>query len=494
MTFNSHEFIFLFFPCTLIVYLLLNRWRLTTASTIWLILASFVFCCWSEMKSGVVLAFSILFNFCIGRALTTPYLKRRAGEHGRRALLIFGIAVSIALLGYYKYSGFMIDNLNRFFGRAFGLGLALPVRKMLLPLGISFFTFTQIAYLVDLYRSPEKRTGFLNYALFISFFPRLVAGPIARYHEIIPQLENLKSKGVNYQNLSLGLYLFAIGLFKKVEIADRFQEWASSGFDSGHSLNLLMAWATSLSYTFQIYFDFSGYTDMAIGTALAFNIRLPINFNSPYKSLDIQDFWRRWHITLTKFLRDYIYIPLGGNRVSEAHVYCNLMATFLIGGLWHGAGWTFIFWGFLHGAALVIYRAWKKMGLRLPRVIAWLVTFNFVNIAWVFFRAKTWDDAIRVLRGMAGGSGVALPEEWARTLHSLANHGIRFEPWRQIMEGSRDSWLFISGALVICLYFRNSDEMAERFRADWKSYIVLTAGGYAMLHMSALQDFVYRFF
>ena len=219
MTFNSHEFIFLFLPCTLIVYLLLNRWRLTVASTVWLILCSFVFYCWVETKSGVLLAFSILFNFCLGLMLTTRLPE--VGQTKRKALLILGIAVSVALLGYYKYTSFVISNLNEW------CGLGLPVKKMLLPVGISFFTFTQIAYLVDLYRSPDRRTSFLNYALFISFFPRLLAGPIARYDEIIPQLESLKSKALNYRNLSLALYLFAIGLFKKVEIADRFQGWAS---------------------------------------------------------------------------------------------------------------------------------------------------------------------------------------------------------------------------------------------------------------------------
>ena len=487
MTFNSHEFILLFLPCTLVVYLLLNRWRLTLASTVWLIVCSFVFYCWDDMMSGLVLAFSILFNFCLGLALTSR-APSMTGQTKRETLLIVGIAVSIALLGYYKYTSFVMYNLNALFG------LGIPVKKMLLPLGISFFTFTQIAYLVDIYRNPDRRTGFLNYALFISFFPRLVAGPIARYDEIIPQLQSLRSKTLNYRNLSLALFLFSVGLFKKVEIADRFQGWAAQGFDGGQNLNLLLAWATSLCYTFQIYFDFSGYTDMAIGAALFFNIRLPINFNSPYKALDIQDFWRRWHITLTRFLRDYIYIPLGGNRVSEAHIYCNLMATFLIGGLWHGAGWTFIFWGFLHGAALIIHRAWKKMGLRMPNVIAWLVAFNFVNVAWVFFRAKTWSDAIRVLKGMAGLTGVALPEEWSRTLHSLASYGITFMPWKRVMEGSRDSWLFIAGALIICLCFKNSNQMADGFKPDWKALIVLSAGAYAMLHMAVMQEFVYRFF
>jgi alginate O-acetyltransferase complex protein AlgI len=468
------------------VYLLLNRWRLTVASTVWLILCSFVFYCWTEMKSGALLAFSILFNFCLGLMLTT--LLPKAGRTERKALLIFGIAVNVILLGYYKYTGFVISNLNEWFG------LGLQLRTILLPIGISFFSFTQIAYLVDLYRRPDRRASFLNYALFISFFPRLLAGPIARYDEIMPQLESLKSKSLSYRNLSLALYLFAIGLFKKVVIADRFQEWASAGFDGANNLNLLLAWATSLSYSFQIYFDFSGYTDMAIGTALFFNVKLPINFNSPYKALDIQDFWRRWHITLTRFLRDYIYIPMGGNRVSEIRIYYNLMATFLIGGLWHGAGWTFVFWGFLHGAGLIILRVWKKIGLRLPRVIAWLVTFNFVNIAWVFFRAKTWDDAMRVLKGMAGLNGVALPEGWAGALHSLSGYGIQFMPWKRVMEGSRDSWLFISGALAICLFLKNSNEMAERFKPDWKSFIVLSAGAYAALHMFELREFVYRYF
>ncbi|MGD0231714.1 MAG: MBOAT family O-acyltransferase [Syntrophorhabdales bacterium] len=486
MTFNSHEFIFLFLPGTFIVYLLLTRWHLIVGSTIWLIFCSFVFCCFSGMKSGLLLAFSILFTYCIG--LTITGRPSRIGETGRKTFLVLGIAVCAALLVYYKYTGFVIDNLNGL------LGLRVPVGKTLLPAGISFFTFTEIAYLVDVYHDPERRTGLLNYALFISFFPRLLAGPIIRYDEIVPQLKSLKDKTLNYRNLSLGLYLFAIGLFKKVEIADRFSDWASAGFDGSGNLNFLLAWATSLSYTFQIYFDFSGYTDMAIGTALFFNIRLPINFNSPYKASDIQDFWRRWHITLTRFLRDYIYIPLGGNRVPEARLYCNLMATFLIGGLWHGAGWTFLFWGFLHGAGLIIYQAWKKIGLRLPRIIAWIVTFTFVNIAWVFFRAKSWGAAMRVLRGMLGLMGITLPDRWATILQALGRYGIRFAPEERVMEGSRDAWAFIFGALVICLFFKNSHEMAERFTPDWKWLVVLTAGVYSMLHMAELQEFIYRFF
>ena len=219
---------------------------------------------------------------------------------------------------------------------------------------------------------------------------------------MMPQFASRWNLVKNYKNIALGLFIFSIGLFKKVVIADSFAVWATAGFDTATTLNLLEAWATSLSYTFQLYFDFSGYTDMAIGAALLFNIKLPINFNSPYKALDIQDFWRRWHITLSRFLRDYVYIPLGGNRKGSLRTYTNLLATFIIGGIWHGAGWTFVFWGFLHGLALVIHRFWKSMGLTMPKIVAWFITFNFINIAWVFFRAKEWGDALKVLEGMVG--------------------------------------------------------------------------------------------
>ncbi len=282
-----------------------------------------------------------------------------------------------------------------------------------------FSPLHQIAYLTDTYRGKVKKTGFLNYSLFVTFFPYLLSGPIVRHSEMMPQLESTQSRSVNYKNLSLGLFLLSIGLFKKVCIADEFAQWATGAFDMPMRLNFLYAWAASLSYTFQIYFDFSGYTDMAIGAALMFNIRLPINFNSPYKALDIQDFWRRWHITLSSFLRDYIYIPLGGNRVREGRLLLNLMITFLIGGIWHGAGWTFVIWGLLHGLATVIHRLWKITNIKLPKIIAWVLTFGFVNVAWVFFRARTWNDAMRVLSGMFGLNGLTLPEEWSRRLSFL---------------------------------------------------------------------------
>jgi len=338
----------------------------------------------------------MLFNYVVGNSLSKHNGGGNSHKFSRKTLLAFGIVLNLLLLGYFKYADFFITNINT------AVGTNLPLLNLLLPLAISFFTFQQIAYLVDSYKNETKEYDFLNYALFVTFFPQLIAGPIVHHKEMMPQFANVKNKVKNYKNIAIGLFIFSIGLFKKVVIADTFAVWATAGFDTATTLNLFEAWATSLSYTFQLYFDFSGYTDMAIGAALLFNIKLPINFNSPYKATNIQDFWRRWHITLSRFLRDYVYIPLGGNRKGEFRTYNNLLSTFLIGGLWHGAGWTFVFWGFLHGAAIVIHRAWSKLGFKIWSWLAWLITFNFVNIAWVFFRAKEWEDAAKVLSGMAG--------------------------------------------------------------------------------------------
>ena len=333
----------------------------------------------------------MLFNYVVGVSLSK---EKEHTKVSKKALLTFGIIANVALLGYFKYADFLIENVN------LATDGHIPLLHLALPLAISFFTFQQIAYLVDSYREETKEYDFLNYANFVTFFPQLIAGPIVHHAEMMPQFAKSRNKIKNYRNIAMGLFIFSMGLFKKVVIADTFAVWATQGFDVATTLNLLEAWATSLSYTFQLYFDFSGYTDMAIGAALLFNIKLPINFNSPYKATSIQDFWRRWHITLSRFLRDYVYIPLGGNRKGNFRTHNNLMATFIIGGIWHGAGWTFVFWGFLHGIALVVQRVWNQLGFKMNTVLAWFITFNFVNIAWVFFRAKEWDDAVKVLSGM----------------------------------------------------------------------------------------------
>ena len=397
MLFNSYEFIFVFLPITFFVYFYLNHKRFTEASKVFLVCSSLFFYSWWSIAYLPMILVSMIFNYVIGRSLNKTF-NNHEKVSVRRLILIFGVILNLSLLGYFKYADFFLENIN------IALSVNAEPLNLLLPLAISFFTFQQIAYLVDTYRQETKEYSFLNYALFVTFFPQLIAGPIVHHKEMMPQFAKIRNKIKNYKNIAMGLFIFSIGLFKKVVIADTFAVWANNGFDVATTLSLFEAWATSLSYTFQLYFDFSGYTDMAIGLALLFNIRLPINFNSPYKATNIQDFWRRWHITLSRFLRDYVYIPLGGNRKSGFKTYSNLMATFLIGGLWHGAGWTFVFWGFLHGLALMIQRLWEKLGFKLWTWLAWLITFNFVNIAWIFFRAEEWDDAIKVLSGMFIGN------------------------------------------------------------------------------------------
>ena len=391
MLFNSYIFIFIFLPVTFFLYFYLLEKRLLVAAKGFLVFVSLFFYSWWNIVYLPLILGSMLFNYVVGNSLNENFKKVQIHK---KTLLAFGIIANISLLGYFKYTDFLIENFNLAFDSS------IPLLHLALPLAISFFTFQQIAYLVDSYRKETAEYDFLNYALFVTFFPQLIAGPIVHHKEMMPQFASKWNLVKNYKNIALGIFIFSMGLFKKVVIADTFAIWATNGFDVTKTLNFMEAWATSLSYTFQLYFDFSGYTDMAIGAALLFNIKLPINFNSPYKALDIQDFWRRWHITLSRFLRDYIYIPLGGNRKGSFRTYTNLLATFILGGIWHGAGWTFIFWGFLHGMALAIHRFWKQLGFSMPKILAWFITFNFINIAWVFFRAKEWDDAIKVLNGM----------------------------------------------------------------------------------------------
>jgi len=309
---------------------------------------------------------------------------------------------------------------------------------------------------------------------------------------MMPQFKSLKNKFINYKNIALGLFIFSIGLFKKVVIADTFALWANAGFDEASTLNLLEAWATSLSYTFQLYFDFSGYTDMAIGLALLFNINLPINFNSPYKALSIQDFWRRWHITLSRFLRDYIYIPLGGNKRGNYRTYSNLMATFLIGGLWHGAGWTFIFWGFLHGFALMIHRVWQSFGFKMYSWLAWFITFNFINITWIFFRATTWDDAIKVLSSMFSLSNVTLPLFLASKLTFLSSYGVVFSDAFSCIKASNIIVVWLLFAFILVLGFKNSNEKVKGFQVNKKTmFLAIACFVYSVLSLNHLSEFIY---
>ena len=389
MLFNSFPFIVLFLPVSVFAYYTLIHYRAVLGARVLLVGASLFFYAYWNVYYLPLILISMAVNFSIGSVLSQPSAKTNS-----KALLSFGIALNVLALGYFKYTDFIIDNVNTAFHTGF------PRMNIALPLAISFFTFQQIAYLVDCYKKLVKDYDFLSYALFVSFFPQLIAGPIVAHYEMMPQFIKKSNLVKNYKNIFHGIIMFNIGLFKKIVIADTFAKYATIGFDTLPSLTFWGGWFSSLSYTTQIYFDFSGYCDMAIGCALMFNIRLPINFNSPYKALNIQDFWRRWHITLSRFLKDYLYIPLGGNRKGELRTYANIFTIFFIGGLWHGAAWTFVVWGCLHGLANMIYRLWKKTGHTLNKFVAWFITFNFINITWVFFRAKSFSDAKKVLCAM----------------------------------------------------------------------------------------------
>ena len=412
----------------------------------------------------------MLFNYTIGNTLSKDMgvnKKNFSKNFSKKSILLFGIVCNLILLGYFKYVDFFIENLN------LTINTNIELLHLLLPLAISFFTFQQIAYLVDSYKAETKEYDFLNYALFVTFFPQLIAGPIVHHKEMMPQFTTLRNKVKNYKNIALGLFIFSIGLFKKIVIADTFAVWANNGFDVAKTLNLFEAWATSLSYTFQLYFDFSGYTDMAIGIALLFNIKLPINFNSPYKALNIQDFWRRWHITLSRFLRDYIYIPLGGNKKGNFRTYSNLMATFILGGLWHGAGWTFIFWGFLHGLALLTHRVWQDFGFKLWVWLSWFITFNFINIAWVFFRAKEWEDAIKILTSMFSLENIVLPHLLLSRLEFLKLYGIEFGNYVYNIQADKFIIIWLIMGFVIVLFFKNSMEKKDLFNKTYYHLIYM---------------------
>lgn len=467
MLFNSFEFILCFLPVVFIVYFVLNKQRLVAAGKVWIVFSSLFFYSWWDISYLPLILCSLFVNYAIGSSFksnpTGPNLKRKVSQ---KAVLIFGVVLNLALLGYFKYADFFIKNTNAMFHTNFDL------LHLVLPLAISFFTFQQIAYLVDAYKGEANEYDFMNYSVFVTFFPQLIAGPIVHHKEMMPQFDTLRTKIINHKNLALGLFLFSIGLGKKVIIADTFAVWSNAGYAATHVLSFFDAWVTSLSYTAQLYFDFSGYTDMALGLGYMFNIVLPQNFNSPYKATSIQDFWRRWHMTLSRFLRDYIYIPLGGNRCSEPRVNLNLFSTFLIGGLWHGAAWTFVAWGALHGAALCVQRWWSKLGLKMHTALACFITFFFVNLTWVFFRATSWQDAFNVFKAMFGMNGFILTDRVVSKFHLgwLGNFGIQsgYSPLPKFDIAFILTLVFLG----VIIFLPKTDNLHENFEPTKKNLVL----------------------
>jgi alginate O-acetyltransferase complex protein AlgI len=417
MLFNSSYFILAFLPATLAGFFLVGR-RSPTAGAALLAIASLVFYGDWNIQYVPLLLGSIGVNFLLSQVIGRDRLALVA----KRAVFALAITANLALLGYFKYTDFFLDSYTTI------TGAHLAPWNITLPLGISFYTFTQIAFLADAWKKQVKERNFAHYLLFVTYFPHLIAGPILHHSEMMPQFRKREIYRPDGSNLAVGTCVFIIGLAKKTLLADQIAPAAHAVFraaDLGGQIEFLRAWSGALAFTMQIYFDFSGYCDMAIGISILFGVSLPLNFNSPYKAVNIIDFWRRWHMTLSRFLRDYLYIPLGGNRHSRPRRYLNLMITMLLGGLWHGAAWTYVAWGGLHGVYLVCNHAWhfllEKFGIRpvrpaerLARVASAALTFAAIVVAWVLFRAATFTSAMRILGGMVGLHGIDLPSGTAK--------------------------------------------------------------------------------
>jgi len=451
MLFNSYTYLLLFLPLVALGFHLFKGGGLRL-SLGWLVLTSLVFYGvwnpdpskpWSPKYVLMILG-SCTFNYYLGQRLSAWKLTARG-----KLLLGAGIALNLGVLGYFKYAGFLA-------GISTGLtGWPGAIPPIVLPLAISFFTFLQIAYLVDAWKGKTEEYHFTDYLLFVTFFPHLIAGPLIHHREMMPQFARNRNRGLRANNMSVGITLLALGLFKKVVVADYLARTASPIFElaagEGRDPTMAEAWAGALAYTLQLYFDFSGYSDMALGSARIFGIRFPLNFHSPYKAVSVVDFWRRWHITLSRFLRDYLYIPLGGNRKGPGRRYVNLFLTMLLGGLWHGAGWTFIVWGALHGALLCLNHCWfalrKKLSWRpMPKPLAIGLTFFAVLIGWVFFKAKDFPAASNMLAAMFGFHG------WSG-----------WPPDSMIVVKDDRAWKPILGGLLLCWFMPNTQQFMKRY-------------------------------
>lgn len=411
MLFNSYAFIFAFLPVTITGFFILRRVSNTSLTLGWLTLCSLFFYGWWKWEFLALILTSIAVNLAFAKLL----LVEGRPQQLRKALLIVGITFNLSLLGFFKYADFFITNVNAL------TSSSLSLLNVLLPIGISFITFQKIAFLVDAYKGTVRDFTALNFCFFVTFFPQLIAGPIVHHSEVMPQLKGADPRRFS-EDLGIGVSLFIVGLFKKVIIADSIAVYADAGYGAiatGQALDFASAWITVLAYSFQLYFDFSGYSEMALGLARIFGIRLPLNFYSPYKAHSIIEFWRRWHITLSRFLRDYLYIPLGGNRKGPARRYVNFMIVMLLGGLWHGASWNFVLWGGLHGAMLMINHAWRSTPMAkfsitqtcAAYMLGVAVTFFAVSLAWVPFRSLDFDNALTMLgylSPLGTGTGVSV--------------------------------------------------------------------------------------
>lgn len=487
MLFNSYVFIFLFLPITWTVYYGIGKYLQPRMATLWLALTSLFFYGQWEVRYVPLLFLSTCFNFFISKIIACSYKKRY--------YLTIGILSNLLLLGYYKYAGFFIEVINPI------IRGDLEIPNTDLPLGISFFTFTQTAYLIDVYWGEAYKSRFAEYLLFVTVFPHLIAGPILNHSKMMPQFSDRSLMKIDYKNLAMGLTLFAMGLFKKVVIADKLALFVNPIFSNSDGIRFIEAWIGALGYSLQLYFDFSAYSEMAIGLGLLFNMKLPQNFNSPYQADSIIDFWRRWHMTLGEWVRKYLYIPIGGNRGGLYRKLWNLLIVMTLVGLWHGAGWTFIIWGFVHGVYLVVNNLWRHFGGSMSGILARLLTFFSVVFAWVIFRADNIDSAVDILRGMCGMNGVDIPF-WGgisgNVLDWLSMHGVVIVSGFIVDIVLAVKWIVVSLALIMLLdnpvciaeqYFCHGENLPKWFCSTM--FVIFI---YALLGISAAEKSEFLYF
>lgn len=483
MLFNSYIFILLFLPLCLIGYFALNHYKKYKLSLVFLLIMSLWFYGYFNYNYLLIIIGSIIFNYLL-------YIGFRNIENNskRKILLYIGLIFNIGLIFYFKYFNFFIDNINIVFKTDFNL------KNILLPLGISFFTFQQLSFVIDSYKREVPRYSFLEYACFVTYFPQLIAGPIVTHDELIPQFKDIEKKKFNWENFVKGIYIFTLGLSKKILIADIFGNAANYGFSNIATLDSGNAIIVMLSYTIQIYFDFSGYCDMALGLGKMMNIELPINFNSPYKSLTIIEFWERWHITLTRFFTKYIYIPLGGSRRGKIRTYINIMIVFLASGLWHGANYTFIIWGLLHGLFMVITRHFKKFFDNMHPALSWIITFLFLNVTWVIFRADTLHDAVILLNRILqfrfgsilyGTNNVFYLEEFTTILNHISTGILKHYPFILLT-------IYFIFTLFITLGSKNAYEKMKEFKPSYrKLFLIIILLVWCLTSFTAISTFLY---
>lgn len=512
MLFNSYIFIFLFFPICLLGFYGLKK-RNSTLAKIWLTGFSLWFYGYFNIRYLCIMIFSILMNYGVylllkkadiimgvhgqgeqPRGLLSADVKSAAKPYRKAVIkkwiLFTGVSLNLLLLFYFKYFDFFIENINAVFGASFAL------RNILLPLGISFFTFQQISFLADTYRGELKECNFVDYALFVSFFPQLIAGPIVTHDEMLPQFKEIGKKKFDEDSFCRGLFIFVLGMGKKVLIADTFGMSVDAGYGMVESLGSVDAVLVMLFYTLQLYFDFSGYCDMAIGIGKMMGIEIALNFNSPYKACNIIDFWKRWHITLSRFFTKNIYIPLGGNRKGQVRMYVNLFLVFFLSGVWHGAGWNYILWGVMHGVLYCVTRWWQLRAkeTKIPRIFGVLATFLYVNIAWVFFRSSSIEQAITLFKRMFTG-GIALPVEAIYDAFNLDEFWYVMKVLHLTNFSFSNYILMVVFTVVILLvtfFGKNVHEMAAKWKMSWISAVaVAVVFIWCVVSLSGVSTFLY---